>query len=318
MLYGEGRRAFTRLQKAIINISNDQSIFAWKSDNYDDNTHLFATNPSNFENCSTIVRLATEQSRMPFTMTNAGLSISLPPLEGFPGTDMVHLDCQTAILACRFENDFRGPIGLPLTYEDGVCTVWKHGIPIIRNEQAERAEVKPLLIVKDFSTVEHVKGAGAQRPRNPACWVRWPGLPYSSQISVINAYPSKFWNIDAATLYIPNGPSIRGVIHLRAHPYGDFVVTVGYTLGEWSKWISLCQLDETRDTLEELCASISGLDPDLVDDYFDFHSTMPWQSKQSDERTLVLGGLIKIVANIKMETIMGEKILVVDLKLADM
>jgi hypothetical protein len=31
MLYGEGERAFTRLQQAIIQVTNDMSIFAWQT-----------------------------------------------------------------------------------------------------------------------------------------------------------------------------------------------------------------------------------------------------------------------------------------------
>jgi hypothetical protein len=31
LIYGEGKRAFVRLQEEIIKVSDDHSIFAWKS-----------------------------------------------------------------------------------------------------------------------------------------------------------------------------------------------------------------------------------------------------------------------------------------------
>lgn len=43
LLYGEGTRAFRRLQEAIITRSNDESIFA-----VDDGAQLFATSPADF------------------------------------------------------------------------------------------------------------------------------------------------------------------------------------------------------------------------------------------------------------------------------
>jgi hypothetical protein len=32
LFYGEGERAFTRLQEEIMKVSDDHSLFAWKSD----------------------------------------------------------------------------------------------------------------------------------------------------------------------------------------------------------------------------------------------------------------------------------------------
>jgi hypothetical protein len=51
MLYGEGLKAFTRLQEEIIKTSDDQSIFAW--DGADDGSRsLLAPSPLAFKNSS--------------------------------------------------------------------------------------------------------------------------------------------------------------------------------------------------------------------------------------------------------------------------
>ena len=49
MLYGEGKKAFHRLQLEIIRASNDQSIFAW--DCYGRTGSTLAADPSDFHGC---------------------------------------------------------------------------------------------------------------------------------------------------------------------------------------------------------------------------------------------------------------------------
>ena len=50
MLYGEGKKAFRRLQLEIIRASNDQSIFAWYSQEGEPGS-ILADDPSDFQNC---------------------------------------------------------------------------------------------------------------------------------------------------------------------------------------------------------------------------------------------------------------------------
>ncbi|KAF2100152.1 HET-domain-containing protein [Rhizodiscina lignyota] len=51
LLYGEGERAFTRLQEEIIRVSDDQSIFAWTSlSKEEDARGLLARSPAEFRN----------------------------------------------------------------------------------------------------------------------------------------------------------------------------------------------------------------------------------------------------------------------------
>jgi len=53
MLYGEGKKAFHRLQLEIIRTSNDQSIFAWSWDGEGVRTgNILADDPSVFSCCS--------------------------------------------------------------------------------------------------------------------------------------------------------------------------------------------------------------------------------------------------------------------------
>ncbi|KXT18925.1 hypothetical protein AC579_3584 [Pseudocercospora musae] len=76
LIYGEGRKAFTRLQLEIISKSEDESIFAWTSDK-PLWKGLLAPSPYAFAGHEAIEQRDIFQ-RAPFSMTNKGLQLSLP------------------------------------------------------------------------------------------------------------------------------------------------------------------------------------------------------------------------------------------------
>ena len=119
MLYGEGKRAFQRLQLEIIRTSNDQSIFAWDPEGKAPRISgsILADDPSLFCDCNDMETMElgrfTEYHRVRFTeeelhsireerlgfslVTNRGIQICLP-LSPYPGSCSVF----TASLACCF------------------------------------------------------------------------------------------------------------------------------------------------------------------------------------------------------------------------
>ncbi len=89
LLYGEGLKAFIRLQEEIIRNSNDQSIFCWtyNLDVPESWGSVLAPHPSTFSMCQSIrVRPEIPTNSMSnrqltsYALTNAGLHISLPIL----------------------------------------------------------------------------------------------------------------------------------------------------------------------------------------------------------------------------------------------
>ncbi|KAG8529033.1 uncharacterized protein KY384_006723 [Bacidia gigantensis] len=81
LLYGEGMKAFTRLQREIIRHSSDQSIFAWTTKSRAENTGMFASDPSAFANSGDVVQLPKafpSKEVVPYEVTNRGLRIKLP------------------------------------------------------------------------------------------------------------------------------------------------------------------------------------------------------------------------------------------------
>lgn len=78
MLYGEGSKAFVRLQEEIIKNSTDHSIFAHKLSEHLEWNSLFALRPVQFANCHRVEACGAEEPMESYSMTNRGLLITLP------------------------------------------------------------------------------------------------------------------------------------------------------------------------------------------------------------------------------------------------
>jgi hypothetical protein len=88
LLYGEGKKAFLRLQEEIFRTTDDHSLLAWTATSHPATwqrpwapASVFAVSPLNFVNSSNIVRLH-EEGGDPSAVTKKGLQISLPLKEG--------------------------------------------------------------------------------------------------------------------------------------------------------------------------------------------------------------------------------------------
>ncbi|KAL8788186.1 MAG: hypothetical protein Q9213_001825 [Squamulea squamosa] len=96
LLYGEGaENAFYRLQIEIMKISDDESLFAWTSDQWA--CCVLANSPACFADSWNIVKGSLSLARRPYAMTNKGLEIAvprscLPPL-GSMVKFSLHLNC---------------------------------------------------------------------------------------------------------------------------------------------------------------------------------------------------------------------------------
>jgi hypothetical protein len=81
LLYGEGKKAFIRLQEEILKESDDQSIFAWVSEEATDPKGLqfqgvLADSPSRFASLGNIIPIPSRPERQPYSMTNRASVLS--------------------------------------------------------------------------------------------------------------------------------------------------------------------------------------------------------------------------------------------------
>lgn len=80
LLYGEGKKAFIRLQQEIVKISDDESIFAWRDRDLV-NSGIFAQWPKAFAGSGNVIKIFGDEEhyvrRSPYTVTNRGLAIEI-------------------------------------------------------------------------------------------------------------------------------------------------------------------------------------------------------------------------------------------------
>lgn len=77
MLYGEGHRAFIRLQEEIIRNSDDNSILAWSGEQWQSVKGLLAHSPAGFANSGNIIRF--DCHPVSIGMTNKGIHLLAEP-----------------------------------------------------------------------------------------------------------------------------------------------------------------------------------------------------------------------------------------------
>ncbi|KAI0506175.1 HET-domain-containing protein [Xylaria bambusicola] len=95
LLYGEGEKAFIRLQEEIIRHSSDHSIFAWSLPTPPENRHfgLLAHSPEAFSEAIGIRSQVHSRMQSPYTATNQGLSVTLKLTPWTADTYVAFLQC---------------------------------------------------------------------------------------------------------------------------------------------------------------------------------------------------------------------------------
>lgn len=89
LMYGEGPRAFERLQQEYMKISTDHSLFSWRGSGAERGP--FARTPTEFRQCKDFT--AGKGHSLEFSMTNRGLRIDLPLVRVEDGNFAAVLDC---------------------------------------------------------------------------------------------------------------------------------------------------------------------------------------------------------------------------------
>ncbi|KAH8588753.1 heterokaryon incompatibility protein-domain-containing protein, partial [Bisporella sp. PMI_857] len=93
MLYGEGERAFIRLQEEIMRVSDDHSLFAWRS--IEDHGGILANSPAAFAESGNIIPVSRAYATSsPSTLSSRGIHLSLRFInDGQQGQGLAILDC---------------------------------------------------------------------------------------------------------------------------------------------------------------------------------------------------------------------------------
>ncbi|CAG8957365.1 hypothetical protein HYFRA_00010791, partial [Hymenoscyphus fraxineus] len=239
LLYGEGEKAFVRLQEEIMKSSDDQSLFAWQvsanmenvarqssiklfTTDAENNTveHLLtqrqyssrnqissqdlggflAKSPAAFQYAGSIVPYRNWEISTPYSMTNQGLRIQL---------EVLYQDAEDylAILQCHYEDNFLGPLGIyikPIVSDSGdqFARNLSHRQPVV----AIPSHVSRSVLRTIYIRQEVLLPSSRDYDRTNHFLIR---MRPTSGYSVIVAYPEEYWDNSQKILRPPEG---RGVL----------------------------------------------------------------------------------------------------------
>ena len=144
LLYGEGSRAFRRLQEELTRTDTDESLFVHNGHN------MLADQPSDFSRSGSIVPVEGSWRPQPFTTTSVGLHVQISLLQDHnPGE-------WRAILNCHEQDDYSSYLSIPLKeLRPGYFSKrWKYvGSKSVSAEEVEISETHSIYIVKQ-ETIE--------------------------------------------------------------------------------------------------------------------------------------------------------------------
>jgi hypothetical protein len=144
LLYGEGSKAFIRLQEEIIKTSGDQSLFAWGlvlPQTEDNLGECLASSASRFVNCGDV--LSPRRTPLsPFALTNIGLRIDLPVCVHQPSRIAI------AIIDCTYQG-FK--IAIPLRSIEETGDTWaaeRYCPAVLVNDDIADKAVRRMLYIR--------------------------------------------------------------------------------------------------------------------------------------------------------------------------
>lgn len=232
LVYGEGPRAFMRLQELLIQQSTDQSIFAWDAPLgfIRSGELLFAPSPHCFVNSGKVRRRRGTASESAFRLSNRGLEITLPIVRRRLDQDPSRPYVTLGILDCKYEdspdllalvmsqhrfNIQRGSLGIEV-YVSGFerltgCTSQFSRLLSVKRELLADAQLRPLTITRDLRIQPHMQPFH----ENPASFFPVSFMADEPRLipSLRDVYPADCWYESSRTMkLLPPRSPIGGIV----------------------------------------------------------------------------------------------------------
>ena len=321
MLYGEGSKAFTRLQEEIIKTSTDHSIFAWETIRKEHSGALLAESPANFAHADQIVQIGKPGS---FEMTNRGLRIELTAIGS--SDKPVEKDHHIyAALNCRFENDFSGVLAIRLEkyldfaeyhairsyralgsyHNDTQTDPLAFGSAKRLNKESRLAFTTTSQIVNGANLALNITRNYEPRSSEVKFWVQYDEV----QTRPIKVYPRFDWSVGNGIVTLAKTSRARAGVMLMCQEGNTFVVTFGFERRDRSgRDIFVPHLGMTlqsnRAKLAEFCEASQTVDS----------GKDPYSDPAALQRRLFLPGQVdEIFASIQRIELPGETLFVVQI-----
>ncbi|KAK3644953.1 hypothetical protein LTR56_009340 [Elasticomyces elasticus] len=244
LLYGEGPKAFQRLQEELIRQSTDQSIFAWDAPSgfVEPRELLLAPSPRCFANGRNIRRRRGTAIESAFRVSNKGLEISLPIVRWRPDQDSPYFTL--GILDCRYEgssevlalvmsqhpfNLHGGTPALELYVSGfqkriGDTTRYTRLMPLEKAD-FENAKLTLLTVTRDLQSQAYVQTF----TNNANSWfpVRFMGNEPTLIPVLRDLYPEQCWYEGSRTMRLPDTQKSYGAVAVSLKDGRVVLITFG-------------------------------------------------------------------------------------------
>lgn len=238
MLYGEGARAFVRLQEEIMKDSNDLTLFAWQASSNEprltEYRGILAHHPSEFARAYEFQPTADLKFNPEFTMSNKGVRIQT-------SLHRAQSDRVVMSLNCSLPNNPTQLIGIYLKHQGGgvYARADPHGLAVVETGGSA-------VPAASIHIAKHVTEHAVENMRT----ISKSAIHFEFHIDVfelIRTVPSDLWD-STNRMFIPSDtPTTTAFHHFRAiQPYtsAEFVVAFGSEQGQ--PWICV---EDNKSTL---------------------------------------------------------------------
>jgi hypothetical protein len=313
LLYGEGEKAFIRLQEEIIRQTEDHSIFAWHEGSYLVKSSsfmagFFARHPSAFAYQSTthydaqklepanIDSYPTKASET-WSVTSRGIRVQLPLLHG--DDRRRGNDTYLAVLGCQ-ESSSRLALNVRPTEEgsDLFCRI-SYGIERLNAEKAaaaDEAEPRTIYFLKTDTERKFDRGLADH------CWLRALEMTSGLRYRLVDASPRVLWDYNERIMPIRQWwATTQTALSFESKDGDGFALLLCVNPSDETADIDLVQIDPNQES-------------ELADLLIRFRKTSKTKKEASTELEII-GGEASVVASVKALTIRGKKMFVVDVSI---
>jgi hypothetical protein len=211
LLYGEGAKAFKRLQEEIMKTSADHSIFIW--DRALTGERFLAPSPKFFYTQRRILSFdITDIVTEPYAISNVGLTIKLPVSRNRRGETF-------CVLGCIYEDNPRGLIGVILERENDFYIFKQNFVVDFEDVEPAFQNIQTLQMRGEGPTSKFLNYADSLT-RNRFIVVN------VTEKDISHVYPGLYWNQETKVICFPEGTRQVGAFSIKLEA-GYLVVIFG-------------------------------------------------------------------------------------------
>ncbi|KAF4627169.1 hypothetical protein G7Y89_g10983 [Cudoniella acicularis] len=263
MIYGEGPKAFIRLQEEILKKTTDLSLFAWQSNDTDTYRGLLARSPLEFQQCGSIIP-NTDQFRFreEISLTNKGARINAMLHHSGNGLYIMDLDCY------RGNRTSKDRIGIFLSR-----TVDSY---VRRSPQETTSSIssnKPSQIYIQ-SDIQDPISSGLEDDRNYGIHISFEESGYKYTASNFHAVPQAYWDVNEQFFFTRGLEGFTAFVHFYVSPSAPSAQAknleyIGHKSGQ--RFLLVCDLQNMPEPLFVLYSEEEfrrqGMAPGFIDPF---------------------------------------------------